>query len=104
MSMFKTEADVMVAAAGHVDATADEVLSELGRLRGIVDGVRGSWVGAAQNSFDALMVRWDESGRNLQTALTDISTNIRSNARNFDDAEAQNAQMFSNVGGTGLAL
>lgn len=104
MSMFKTEADVMIATAGRVDDTNNEVQSELGRLRGVVDGVRSSWVGQAQVSFDGLMNRWDSSARQLQEALGSISTNIRSNAHNFDDMEAQNAQAFTSVGGQGLAL
>lgn len=42
---FKTQADVMVATAGKVDNTNDEVQGELTRLQGVVDSVRGSWVG-----------------------------------------------------------
>lgn len=103
-NMFKTEADVMIATAGRVDDTSNEVQSELGRLRGVVDGVRASWVGQAQTSFDGLMNRWDSSARQLQEALTSISSNIRSNAHNFDQMEAQNAQAFTSVGGQGLAL
>lgn len=103
-NMFKTEADVMIATAGRVDDTSNEVQGELGRLRGTVDGVRSSWVGEAQASFDGLMNRWDTSARQLQEALTSISTNIRSNANNFDQMEAQNAQAFTSVGGQGLAL
>ncbi|WKD59807.1 WXG100 family type VII secretion target [Corynebacterium caspium] len=100
---FRTEADVMIAAAGRVDDTNSEVNAELNRLRGVVDGVRSSWVGQAQNSFDQLMVRWNDSARQLQEALDSISGNIRSNARNFDNIEAQNAQAFSAVGGDGAA-
>ncbi|MGP6173925.1 WXG100 family type VII secretion target [Corynebacterium sp. A21] len=103
-NMFRTEADVMVATAGRVDDTNNQVQGELGRLRGTVDGVRGSWVGSAQTSFDGLMQRWDSSARELQEALSSISGNIRSNAKNFDSMEAQNAQAFTAVGGQGLNL
>lgn len=102
-AMFRTEADVMVATAGRVDDTNSQVQGELTRLQGVVDGVRGSWAGAAQVSFDGLMQRWNTSARQLQEALDSISQNIRSNARSFEGMEAQNAQAFSNVGG-GLAL
>ncbi|MDP9851987.1 WXG100 family type VII secretion target [Corynebacterium lowii] len=102
--MFRTEADVMVATAGRVDDTNGQVQSELTRLQSVVDGVRGSWAGSAQVSFDNLMERWNTSARELREALTSISENIRSNARNFEDMEAQNAQAFSAVGGAGLAL
>ena len=35
--LFKTEAEVMVATAGRVDSTNDEVQGELTRLQGVVD-------------------------------------------------------------------
>lgn len=100
---FKTQAGVMVSTAGRVDNTNDEVQGELTRLQGVVDSVRGSWAGQAQVSFDNLMQRYNTSAQQLREALTSISENIRSNARNFDNVEAENTQAFSNVGG-GLAL
>ncbi|MBX8995545.1 WXG100 family type VII secretion target [Corynebacterium testudinoris] len=103
-SMFRTESDVMLATAGRVDSTNNEVQGELGRLQGVVDGIRGSWAGSAQVSFDSLMQRWNNSARELREALTSISDNIRHNAQSFDSTEADNAQAFSNVGGQGLAL
>ena len=100
---FRTEADVMVATAGRVDQTNDEVQGELNRLQGVVDGVRGSWAGSAQASFDGLMVRWNDAARQLREALASISTNIRHNARGFAAVAADNAQAFTGVGG-GLRL
>ena len=99
---FKTQADVMVSTAGRVDNTNDEVQGEL-RLQGVVDSVRGSWAGQAQVSFDNLMQRYNTSAQQLREALTSISENIRSNAHNFDNVEAENTEAFSKVGG-GLAL
>ena len=100
---FKTQADVMISTAGKVDNTNDEVQGELTRLQGVVDSVRGSWAGQAQVSFDDLMQRYNTSAQQLREALTSISENIRSNARNFDNVEAENTEAFSKVGG-GLAL
>jgi len=105
--LFRTESDVMLATAGQVDGTNDEVQAELNRLRGVVDSVRGSWAGQAQVSFDALMNRWNDSARQLQEALNSISENIRHNAQSFENTEADNSQSFNAVGagdGGGLAL
>lgn len=102
-AQFATESAVMVATAGRVDDTNNQVHSELTRLQGVVDGVRGSWAGAAQVSFDRLMERWNASATQLREALSSISENIRANARGFDSAESDNAQALSAVGG-GLAL
>ena len=103
-AMFRTESDVMLATAGRVDTTNSEVQGELTRLQGVVDGVRASWTGSAQVSFDSLMQRWHASAGELREALTSISDNIRHNARSFESMEADNAQAFSAVGGQGLAL
>lgn len=106
-NIFRTEAEVMLATAGQVDDTNDQVQGELNRLRGVVDSVRGSWAGQAQVSFDNLMNRWDTSARQLQEALQSISENIRHNARSFESTEADNSQAFAAVGagdGAGLAL
>lgn len=103
MSVFRTESDVMVATAGRVDSTNDQVQGELVRLRGIVDGTRASWVGSAQASFDALMQRWNTAAVDLNNALQSISENIRANARNFDSGEMENQSSFQNLSG-GLPL
>lgn len=102
--MFRTEADVMLATAGNVDNVNSNVQSELGRVRGIVDSLRGSWTGTAQISFDNLMQRYDSSASRLQEALTAISDNLRSNSSNFADTEASTEQAFNQVGSQGLAL
>lgn len=101
---FKTEADVMRNTAHRVDDTNQEVSAELSRLRSIVDGVRASWEGTAQVSFDNLMQRWDASAKGLQDALQSISDNIRGNATSFENVEADNQSAFSAVGGQELAL
>lgn len=102
-NQFATESAVMLATAGRVDDTNNQVHSELGRLQGVVDGVRGNWAGSAQVAFDRLMERWSTSAVQLREALTSISENIRANARGFDSAETDNAQAFSTVG-SGLSL
>ena len=100
---FRTESDVMVTTAGQVDNTNNEVQSELSRLRGVVDGLRGSWSGQAQASFDQLMQRWDTNAKDLSDALTSISENIRANAHAFETVETSNVQSLNHVGG-GLVL
>lgn len=102
--MFRTESDVMVATAGNVDGVNSNVQSELHRLRGVVDGLRGNWVGNAQVSFDNLMERYNTAAAQLQEALASISDNLRSNASNFSDVEATNTRAFDSVATPGLNL
>ena len=100
---FRTEADVMVSTAGHVADTNNYVHSELNRLHGVVDGLKGSWRGSAQMSFDSLMQNWNTQATKLREALNSIAENIRSNAKSFEGMEAHNVSSFKTIG-QGLAL
>jgi WXG100 family type VII secretion target len=91
---FRTTTDVMHATAGKVDSVNDQVQAELSRLQSTVDGVAGVWRGDAQAAFAQLMVRWNDSARELRTALTSISENIRANARGFQQVEDDNIAAF----------
>ncbi|MBB3116732.1 WXG100 family type VII secretion target [Corynebacterium bovis] len=91
---FRTTTDVMHDAAGKVDTVNSEVQAELRRLQGTVDSVSGAWQGEAQAAFGQLMVRWNDSARELHQALTSIAENIRANARGFAQVEADNAAAF----------
>lgn len=91
---FRTTTDVMHTTAAKVDAVNDQVQAELGRLQGTVDSVQGVWRGEAQAAFGNLMVRWNDSARDLRAALTSISENIRANARSFQQVEDDNTAAF----------
>lgn len=91
---FKTTTEVMQATAGKVDTVNDQVQAELSRLQGTVDGVAGAWKGDAQVAFMNLMVRWNESARELRLSLDGISENIRGNARAFRQVEDDNIAAF----------
>ena len=102
MSLFTTESEVMMSTANGVDTTSAEVQAELHRVRSVVESTSGAWRGTAAAAFASLMVRWDESARALQGALSDIATNIRSNATNFDTSDTDNAQSLNHLAGAGM--
>ncbi|AWT25478.1 ESAT-6-like protein EsxB [Corynebacterium provencense] len=91
---FRTTTDVMHSTAGKVDNVNEQVHAELNRLQGVVDSLRGVWKGEAQAAFVNLMVRWNDSARELRSALVSISENIRSNARAFQQVEDDNTAAF----------
>lgn len=91
---FRTTTDVMQSTAGKVDTVNDQVQAELSRLQGTVDSVQGVWRGEAQAAFANLMVWWNDSARELRSALSSISENIRSNARAFQQVEDDNTAAF----------
>ncbi|WP_342319045.1 WXG100 family type VII secretion target [Corynebacterium mayonis] len=103
MGQFKTEADVMRSAAERVDETNSNVQIEADRVQQVAESTRAFWSGQAQRSFDELMVRYDDAQRRLAEALGAIASNIRDNARHFEDTDAANTSDITSVG-AGLPL
>ena len=77
---------------------------ELSRIRGVVDGLAGDWKGQAKNSFDDLMLRWDDAAIRLSNALSDIADNIRANSTSFDEGEEEGAASLKQVAAAGASL
>lgn len=103
-NLFAAESDQMTTTAGDVDGVNAEVQGELGRIRGVVDGLAGEWKGQAKDSFDDLMLRWDDAAMRLSNALTDIADNIRANSSSFDAGEDEGASSFKQVAAAGASL
>lgn len=101
---FASDSSQMVTTAGDVDGVNAEVRGQLSRLHNTVEGLAGSWVGEAKNSFDELMIRWDEAANKLSEALTEIADNIRDNSSNFETGEETGADDFKRVGVAGGSL
>ena len=103
MELFATEAEVMRAAADRTDDTNANVNREIDRIQQVVESTRNYWVGNAQRSFDALMMRYDDAQKRLSEALTAISANIRDNAKHYESTDATNTDSIRQLAG-GLAL
>ncbi|MDO5030075.1 MAG: WXG100 family type VII secretion target [Corynebacterium sp.] len=103
-NIFAAESDQMVTTAGDVDGVNSEAQGELSRIRGVVDGLAGDWKGQAKNSFDDLMLRWDDAAIRLSNALSDIADNIRANSTSFDEGEEEGAASLKQVAAAGASL
>lgn len=103
-NIFAAESDQMVTTAGDVDGVNSEVQGELSRIRGVVDGLAGDWKGQAKQSFDDLMLRWDDAALRLSNALSDIADNIRANSSSFDEGEEEGVASLKQVAAAGASL
>lgn len=103
-NLFAAESDQMTTTAGDVDGVNSEVQGELGRIRGVVDGLAGEWKGQAKDSFDDLMLRWDDAAMRLSNALTDIADNIRANSSSFDAGEDEGGVVVQAGGSSGCVV
>lgn len=105
MSQFATEAEVMRSTADRADAVNADVNREIDRVQDVAQSVRGSWEGRAQQSFDELMLRYDDAQRRLTEALTSISGNIRDNAKHYENTDVTTTEGLDRLAATsGLAL
>lgn len=99
MSDLRTNADVMRVSGGKALESAEQMKATLTRLVGTVEGSSASWGGGAHNTFNEVMERFNASMNKVQTALVEISENIKSNAVGYEGAEEEAAQGLSSVGG-----
>ena len=105
MEQFATEAEVMRAAADRTDDTNADVNREIDRIQDVAQSVRGSWEGRAQQSFDELMLRYNDAQRRLTEALASISGNIRDNAKHYENTDVTTTEGLDRLAATsGLAL
>lgn len=100
---FRTSAEAMKVASGHIAEVNGSVSSTLGNLRATAEGSRASWEGAAATAFTGLMVRWDEDAKKLSQALQDISELIAQNATNYTVTDTSGVDALKSAG-SGLQM
>jgi WXG100 family type VII secretion target len=85
-----TVTPAMVRAAGTAcNTTEAEVAGTLATLKTFVQSMESYYKGAASVAFQTMMVQWDADATKLTTALTDIATNLISNANIYSTHEEQ---------------
>jgi len=74
-------ADVKISMDGH-----------LSQLRNSIEATRAGWSGDAAKAFDAVMLRFDEDGRGLNTALQNLGDLLKQAGSKYSLAEAESAE------------
>lgn len=87
MVALNTQTDTMASAANHVVDIAQQVQQEMNGLQMRLGSLDAAWRGTAKIAFDQLMVRWQDSGRQLNEALNTIAETIRANSAAYDAAQ-----------------
>ena len=91
--------EMVQAAAGSCDNTAQDIDVKLAALKSYVQNLHGIWGGVSADQWSALMNDFDIYGRMLHDALTDIGQGLRGNARNYVDSEFANIAALQAVNG-----
>ncbi|WP_329042860.1 WXG100 family type VII secretion target [Streptomyces sp. NBC_00178] len=76
--------------AGDIITTKETVAGELSALQNYVKNLEQSWGGIAADTFQALMVEWDQHAAQLQHALGGIAEGLQTTANNYTEGEHVN--------------
>lgn len=91
----------METAAKHVETVNGQMQTEIARVRDIVAGSQGNWVGAAAGAFVKIMADYDQKARQLSDVLAEIAVQIRENGRGYDAQEQANLAAMNAAGASG---
>ncbi|TLF82397.1 WXG100 family type VII secretion target [Nocardia cyriacigeorgica] len=97
----RADAAAMETSAKHVENVNNQLGSELGVIRNLVQGSAEHWEGAAAGSFKRVMDDYDRASDNLHTVLQDIAAQIRKNGVGYTEAEQQHHDDILKAGASG---
>ncbi|MGO2518501.1 MAG: WXG100 family type VII secretion target [Microbacterium sp.] len=75
--VISAEEGALRAGAVAVSTTKTGIETEVRKVRGEIEQLRGFWTGSAAGSFTNLMVRWDEQSTKLNNILLELEAALR---------------------------
>ena len=74
-------------ASNKIIAAEGEIGVKLNQLRALVDGLGGTWQGAASGAYNQLYANWDQSAKGLFESLNGISKMLGQAASTYEQTE-----------------
>ncbi|MGH9089965.1 MAG: WXG100 family type VII secretion target [Acidimicrobiales bacterium] len=87
MGMLKVTSEELVSLSQSLKTGSDQVQAQLDAMRRQVEPVAATWEGAASSSFQQLWQEWQSGAKQVQEALTGISTLLSHAATTYQSAE-----------------
>ena len=87
MGLLKVTSEQLMSTSQSVKTGSDQVQQELTSLRNLVAPLAADWEGAASASFQQLWQEWESGARQIQEALTGISTLLGHAGQTYQTAE-----------------
>lgn len=94
MAVFSVDSDAVLSATHAIRATGDRVQSETASMLAQLTQLQGTWTGTASVAFQSVVERWRAAQRELDAALTDISSALATAGEQYAQTEAATAGMF----------
>jgi len=94
MAVFSVDSDAVLSATHAIRATGDRVQTETASMLAQLTQLQSSWTGAASVAFQSVVERWRAAQRELDAALSDISTALSAAGQQYAQTEQATAGMF----------
>ncbi|GIG65075.1 WXG100 family type VII secretion target [Phytomonospora endophytica] len=85
-------------AATDTNNTAESIQGKLTSLRNLMEGLAGSWQGAASAKFMQVMQAFDKEGNDMMTALGNIAEILKQSGANIQANEEESNSSFDKFG------
>lgn len=97
---FQTGAAELQKAGQQMVDTNQQLMSNLSKLAGECENIKGTWKGQAAIAFGNLMERFMADAKNLNSSLDEIASAVGSNAANYARQEEEAQQSISSIATT----
>ena len=94
MSIFRVDSEQVLAANNNIQATISKLQSEVELLHTQLQGLEGSWQGAAATSFQELVKRWRLTANGVDQQLGEIGRALAQAATQYQEIESANLRLF----------
>ncbi len=84
-------------AEGQVTEVRAGMDQHLSKLRDEIEGTKSAWRGDASKAFDQVMMRFDEKGRAINTALQKIADLLREAGSKYERTEQEQQEIMQAV-------
>jgi WXG100 family type VII secretion target len=82
-------------ASSRIVATEGDIKNQLASLKSLVDGLGGTWQGAASSAYNDLYTKWNASAAQLFESLDGIAKMLAQAAQAYEQTETQLKGSFS---------
>lgn len=92
------EAGALKKGAEAVRDAKQGIDKQVNNVRGQIQQLSGYWTGSAATAFTALLTRWDEQTRKLNSTLITLEDSLRGTEKDQAATEEQHQSVINNLG------
>src|SRR4051812_23278677 len=102
MAHTQTQSAVMVSTAAKFDEINNSLTAMLNKLMFDLSALHGSWKGLAATEFERVKTQYAEDLSDLNRALSETATAIRSSSAGYDASDDRAAERVTSSGGSSI--